>query len=102
MEEEITEIKRMNITEFREFGLLQELNRQYLHPLGLALEVVINEDGTEQLGGIQDWRDDPEGLMFAPEDLSVEKMERVRSEWQNKDKIRRKAFGWNIQPVYGG
>jgi hypothetical protein len=101
MEEEITEIKRMNITEFREFGLLQELNRQYLHPLGLALEVVVNEDGSEQFGGIQDWRDDPTGLMFAPEDLSVEKMERVRTEWQTKDKIRRKAFGWNIQPIYG-
>jgi hypothetical protein len=37
----------MNIKEFREFGYLQELNRKYLHPLGLALEVTIDEKGHE-------------------------------------------------------
>ena len=33
---------RMSVKEFRERGFLQELNRLFLHPLGLALEVIID------------------------------------------------------------
>jgi hypothetical protein len=48
-------------------GLLFEINRQVLHPLGLALEVVEDEDsGIYSMGGIWDYRDDPEGILFAP------------------------------------
>lgn len=43
-------INKMNIKEFREKGYLQEVNRQFLHPLGLALEIEINDEGEEQLG----------------------------------------------------
>jgi hypothetical protein len=58
-------VKRMDIKEFREKGYLQEANRLFFHPLGLALEVIINEEtGEEKLGGIWDFRDDPEGLYF--------------------------------------
>jgi len=57
-------IKRIDIKEFREAGYLQEANRQFFHPLGLALEVVISDDGTEKIGGIWDYRDDPEGIVF--------------------------------------
>lgn len=64
MTSDATEIKRMDIKEFREFGFLQEANRQFFHPLGLALEIVIEDDGTERLGGIWDYRDDPEGVYF--------------------------------------
>jgi hypothetical protein len=52
----------MDIAEFRDQGYLQEVNRLVLHPAGLALEVVVNEDGTEQLGGVLDCREDPEGI----------------------------------------
>lgn len=40
------------------------MNRGFLHPLGLALEVEIevDEDGTERLGGVWDYRKDPEGI----------------------------------------
>lgn len=34
-------IKHMPISEFRGEGYLQELNRRFLHPLGLALEVTV-------------------------------------------------------------
>ena len=57
-------IKRIDIKEFREKGFLQELNRQFLHPLGLALEVNKDDDGNETLGGVWDYRDDPEGIIF--------------------------------------
>jgi len=33
----------MDIKEFKERGYLQEVNRKFLHPLGLALEVVIDD-----------------------------------------------------------
>lgn len=57
-------VKRMAIEEFRGKGILQEVNRQFFHPIGLALEVVVEEDGTETLGGIWDYRDDPEGVLY--------------------------------------
>ena len=60
------EVKRIDIKEFREKGFLQEVNRQFFHPLGMALEVIINEEtGEESLGGIWDYRDDPEGMFFS-------------------------------------
>ena len=59
------EIKRMDVKEFRELGYLQELNRQFLHPLGLALEVVIDDDtGNESFGGVWDLPADPEGISY--------------------------------------
>ena len=58
-------VKRIDIEEFQEKGYLQEVNRRFLHPLGLALEVIIDEaDGSVKLGGIWDSRDDPEGIVF--------------------------------------
>ena len=37
------EIKKIEIKEFREKSYLQELNRRFLHPLGLALEIKIEK-----------------------------------------------------------
>lgn len=59
------ERKRIDIKEFRERGYLQEANRLFFHPLGLALEIIIDEEtGEEKLGGVWDSRDDPEGILF--------------------------------------
>jgi len=63
-------INYMNIEEFKDMGLLQEVNRLFFHPLGLAL--VISEctcskkSDTVQwiVSGIWDYRDDPEGMLF--------------------------------------
>lgn len=89
----------MNAKEFREFGYLQEVNRQFLHPLGLALEVFVDEDGNETLGGIWDYRDDPEGINFDDDfDLS-EKARRVALELTKREKDRRRGLGYMIQPV---
>lgn len=60
----MSNIKYMDIKEFRESGFLQEANRLFFHPHGLALEIVVEEDGTEHLGGIWDYRDDPEGIWY--------------------------------------
>ena len=93
------EAKKMDIKEFRELGVLQEVNRQFLHPLGLALEVEINEDETERLGGVWDYRDDPEGMVFGRDMISEEKIDSVEQLRESKRKTREKMFrGAIVQP----
>lgn len=94
------EIKRMSLSEFREKGLLQEVNRQFLHPLGLALEMVIDDDGKSLFGGVWDSRDDPEGIIFdlsIPLDKDAENY--VQSLRDAHEAERMKRFGWVIQPI---
>jgi hypothetical protein len=70
-------MKYMDIKEFRDLGLLQEINRLFLHPMGLALEVRIGADGVERLGGIWDYRDDPEGILFPESVIDLDHIETV-------------------------
>jgi len=37
----MSETKHIDIKEFQELGFLQEANRQFFHPHGLALEVTV-------------------------------------------------------------
>lgn len=90
--------KRIDIKEFRAKGYLQEANRLFFHPLGLALEVVVHDDGTESLGGVWDFRDDPEGMMFDEEQLDPRKTAEIEQERLAKMTERIKALGWHIQP----
>jgi hypothetical protein len=92
------EIKYLDAREFREGGYLQEVNRLVLHPVGLAMEVVRNDDGTERLGGVWDYRDDPEGIYFG-DGVDEAKAERVRAEMLAKTKRRLSALGYVVQPV---
>lgn len=90
--------KYIPIREFRELGYLQELNRQFLHPLGLALEVVRNKDGTDSLGKIWDSREDPDGFVYAGIDLKP-KAEIVQREWDQAVVARIDRLGYFIQPI---
>ena len=83
------DIKRIDIKEFREKGFLQEANRKFFHPLGLALEIVIEEDGSERLGGVWDYRDDPEGMFFGPEMINQEKIDHVENLRLSKISVRK-------------
>lgn len=99
------DIKRIDIKEWRAQGYLQEVNRLFFHPLGLALEVVTEDCGkcegagqdagtpcdecggdgkTERLGGIWDEREDPEGFLFGPGELDPEKIEFVKAEFEKR------------------
>lgn len=94
------QIKRMDIKEFREVGYLQEVNRQFFHPLGLALEVIVNDEtGEETLGGVWDFRDDPEGLRFAKGEIDPAKVERVARLRDEKVRDRIAKLGFAIQPI---
>lgn len=93
------DIKKLSVKEFREHGYLQELNRWFLHPLGLALEVVIGEDGNERFGEVWDYRDDPEGMVYGPGVIDPEKVQRVASEMDQKLVTRVQELGYMTQPV---
>jgi hypothetical protein len=91
----------MTPKEFREMGLLQEVNRRFLHPMGLALETVIEDDSSEHFGQVWDSRDDPEGFEFGEGDLieRKKKFDTVEAMFEAKRKMREKKFGWHIQPI---
>jgi hypothetical protein len=100
------EIKYIDIKEFREKGYLQELNRQFLHPLGLALEIKIDEDGKETLGGIWDYRNDAEGIHYdlknsleSRKNRFKEKCDFVDNEYNKRSIERRKKLGFVIEPI---
>jgi hypothetical protein len=94
-------IKRMDLSEFKEKGLLQEVNRQFFHPLGLALEMVYDDEKDEiSFGGVWDFRDDPEGMIFDLSiQLSAEAEQNVRSLREAHEMARLERFGWVIQPI---
>lgn len=90
---------RMSAKEFRETGLLQEINRQWLHPRGLALEVVVDVDGTERFGEVWDDRDDSEGWVFADSVSLPENSALAEMSAPVKGEARMAAFGWVVQPA---
>ena len=94
------EIKRIPIAKFRELGFIHEINRRLLHPCGLALEVIIDlETGEERLGGVWDYRDDPEGMRFGEDLLSGEKVRSVDKLFHSHAHIRSETLGYVVQPV---
>jgi hypothetical protein len=84
---------RISIKEFREKGYLQELNRRFLHPLGLALEIVIDKDGSEYLGGIWDYRGDTSGIHYDLKNSSSKRKMEFKNKYsfiENEIKYRKK------------
>jgi hypothetical protein len=103
-------IKRMDIKEFQEKGFLQEANRRFFHPLGLALEIIIGDDEESySLGGIWDYREDPEGFFFDFANPKFNSPERLVKAKKKKDFVntlriskmekRVKKFGTVIEPI---
>lgn len=95
------DIKYMNIEEFLDEGYLQEVNRRFFHPLGLALEVDYNIDGKAFLSGIWDCRDDKEGIVYSEsiEILEVfkERIKKFDKQFEKRLKDRKEILGFGIQ-----
>ena len=91
--------KYIPIKEFRELGFLQEANRLFFHPHGLALEVVVAPDGGMSLGGVWDYREDPEGIVFEEGGLSQSKAYVVASEKLRHEEARTELLGGSIQEM---
>ena len=85
--------------EFASEGWVQEINRRFLHPVGLALGYTPGEPGFVVFDG----RDDPEGVTFGFR--SNEEKEEARRKAENVDRIMnervqgRMALGYFVQPL---
>ena len=100
--------KYIDVGEFRKLGYLQELNRRFLHPLGLALEITIDKNGNECLGGILDSREDDIGYVFDLNASSADRIDKFRmkhkfieSEISLRSRARINKFGCDsiIEPI---
>jgi len=100
-------IKYMDWDEFLSGGFLQEANRAFFHPLGLALEVNVDDEG-KCLGvsSIWDYRDDPEGMRYGWEledeaalAVTCAKASNVYAQWHDKAESRKRLLGYVIQPL---
>ena len=85
-----------------EHGLLFEINRTVLHPLGLALSVEVGDGGTVTgFGQLFDYRADPEGMLFSDRQIEsgMERLAKARAECQADEKaaVRLERFGSVIQ-----
>lgn len=90
--------------EMQERGYLQEVNRLFFHPLGLALGVTLNEaDPSLDTLDLLDGRDDPEGFVFDDEADLMAKAQMVQDERATRVQARTEKFGYpyGIQPVRG-
>ncbi len=102
----MSDIKKLNIKEFRDMGLLQEANRLFFHPLGLALSVTADENDEFQLETIWDYRDDPEGIIFDyanRDDESIKqaltKASKVNAFMTKKHMTRNATLGFVVEPI---
>lgn len=84
-------------------GLLFEINRSVLHPFGLALSVIIDDEENCKFDGLLDCRDDPEGIVFSDEVLAAgQKKYRdyLEKEGFNKEMFRYDKLGYICQQKY--
>lgn len=89
----------IDLKTFVDEGYLQELNRQFLHPLGLALVVHEDSKGNLQIKGISDYRDEPGGIVFVEGVLNAAKAKNIEMLVQERIKERIREAGSWIQPV---
>ncbi len=95
----MTSLPIMPIVDFINLGYLQEANRQWFHPLGLALFATFQDNKPIGIGlGVQA-TDDQEGIKFADTDIDAEKAHRILKEQTRREVARRKALGYVIQPI---
>jgi len=80
-------------------GVLFEINRQVLHPLGLQLDLDVTEDGDACRLVIEDNRDVPDPIYFSAEAFEAgrQKYERYLEEHGRRNLQKRRQIGMVIQ-----
>lgn len=97
-------INYIDPADFRTEGFLQEANRLFFHPRGLALEVTCTDwddpEAEVKIGGVWDYRDDPEGMLFGDNVLAQDKADHVEAQRLRHAPVREALFGPSgIQPI---
>ena len=88
-------MKYISVQDLIDGGYLQEINRCFLHPLGLALEVALPAGEIR----IQDHRADPEGVIFEEGTIDRAKALKIWDEKADNSDVRQKALGYRVQPM---
>lgn len=89
----------MDLDEFRTAGYLQEVNRRFFHPLGLALAVETDDDGkVTGIAGVYDDRGDEEDWFFCDPGPDPEKVVFIDAELARRGPVRSQALGYVVQP----
>jgi hypothetical protein len=84
--------KKMTGLEMSDEGYLQEVNRQFFHPLGLAMYV---DPETNEMG-VFDYREDPEGVAF--NSVNTDKVDNIKRIADARLSPRASALGYWVQP----
>jgi len=99
----MTTPKMVPLEELLDMGLIFEINRQILHPLGMAIAVELDPDDPEfesKFAGVWDSRDDPEGFLFG-DDLMEEGLKKfqdyMEQEGFTKLEKRKQLLGYVVQ-----
>ncbi len=85
-----------------ESGVLFEINRQVLHPLGLSMEIVIDYDKVNgiKFGKLVDGMGDPEGITYSSESFAdgMEKFRDFMEHYGNRRiETRIETLGYRVQ-----
>jgi len=99
-------VNSLNTQELLSEGILQEVNRLFFHPLGLALDVSTervtggeNEDEIFVAAHITDHRSDPEGVTFEPGIIDSEMIRKVVALRNSKIAVRSQLPECNKQGI---
>jgi len=95
----IGKMDKMGLAELQVLGVLQEANRLFFHPLGLALAFVFDDDSRATGEVMILATEDPEGIAFLPPNADKGA---AFERWQ-RDRCpdRYKQLGWKIEPLGG-
>lgn len=91
-------MKTLDWKALRDDGYLQEVNRGFFHPLGLALAITVDDHGVGTLS-ILDARDDPEGFNFVHGIDLAQKAEAIKLIAEARREARVGALGYWQQPT---
>ena len=94
--------EKISMKAFVEQGYLQEVNRQFLHIVGLSMEVKKTGDKYE-FDGIWDFRQIKGGIKFSDEAVKqpdfIEKCNRIKAIVSKNKSLRKQLYDAATQPV---
>lgn len=95
-------VKKIDVNEFITEGYLQEANRQFFHPLGMALVADISNNCLT----IWDKREDEEGIYYDYENSNVDRKKKFREKKKNvlqkfkeRKDVRMERLGFIVEPI---
>jgi hypothetical protein len=97
----------LSANDLRTTGILQEVNRRLLHPMGIAMELRVekSEDGSIAMDGkafvqFRDLREEPEGFCFSEFDSEdFDKYCKFGTLFLDKMLARVSKLGYHVQPI---